>query len=216
MIRRSFLLARRPQPWRADDEAQRGRPDALALSSGSTPVATTTPGRRGARRRAPHPGARHLSRLERRAEGRPDFRGGARRGEGVVLDGGGQRLLAFRRAGHDVRLIRLTVQNYDTMDPPDARAGAAGRGDRGLGRADWQLVDCTVQRIGGRGVSMSPGMHILRGRYVDNGHIGIGGRAAGRSSRAPRSPATTRATTAPTGRAAATRMSVAICRARCR
>ncbi len=102
-------------------------------------------------------------------------------GDGVVLDGGGQRLLAFRRSeATDVQLIGLTVQNYDTMDPPDAerRAPQVAAIEASDGH-DWQLVDCTVQRIGGRGVSMSPGMHILRGRYVDNGHIGIGGRAAG-------------------------------------
>jgi hypothetical protein len=100
-------------------------------------------------------------------------------GEGAVLDGGGQRLFAFRGSAADVQLIGLTVQDYDTMDPPDSRRQA-----RQIAAIDvssghnWQLVDVTVQRIGGRGVSMSPGMHILRGRYIDNGHIGIGGRAA--------------------------------------
>lgn len=100
--------------------------------------------------------------------------------EGVVLDGAGQRLLAFRGAARDVRLIRLTVQDYVTMDPPDGqrRARQIPAIDAAQGH-DWQLLDCTVQRIGGRGVSLSPGMHILGGRYVDNGHIGIGGRAAG-------------------------------------
>ncbi len=101
--------------------------------------------------------------------------------DGVVLDGGGRRLLAFRRSpAREVQLIGLTVQAYDTMDPPDAqrRARQIPAIDAAQGR-DWQVIDCTVQRIGGRGISMSPGMHILRGRYVDNGHIGIGGRAAG-------------------------------------
>jgi hypothetical protein len=101
--------------------------------------------------------------------------------EGVVLDGGGRRLLAFRRSSaEDVQLVRLSVQAYDTMEPPNAQRQARQIPaiDAAEGR-DWQVVDCTVQRIGGRGISMSPGMHILRGRYVDNGHIGIGGRAAG-------------------------------------
>jgi len=101
--------------------------------------------------------------------------------EGVVLDGGGRRLLAFRpTTTAEVQLIGLTVQAYDTMAPPDAerRARQIPAIDAAHGR-DWQVVDCTVQRIGGRGISMSPGMHILRGRYIDNGHIGIGGRAAG-------------------------------------
>ena len=97
-----------------------------------------------------------------------------------MLDGGGRRLLAFQGSARDVQLIRLTVQDYDTMDPPDhqrrAEQIAAIEASQG---ADWQLVDCTVQRIGGRGVSLNPGMHILGGRYVDNGHIGLGGRAAG-------------------------------------
>ena len=100
-------------------------------------------------------------------------------GEGAVLDGGGQRLFAFRGRAADVQLIGLTVQDYDTMDPPDSQRQARQIAaiDVSSGR-NWQLIDLTVQRIGGRGVSMSPGMHILRGRYVDNGHIGIGGRAA--------------------------------------
>ncbi len=103
-------------------------------------------------------------------------------GEGVVLDGGGQPLQAFRRGeAQDVQLIRLTVQDYVTMDPPGgaerkARQIAAIEASNGR---NWQVVDCTVQRIGGRGISMNPGMHIRGGRYVDNGHIGIGGRAAG-------------------------------------
>jgi hypothetical protein len=102
--------------------------------------------------------------------------------DGVVLDGGGRRLQAFGRAtAADVQLIRLTVQGYDPMEPPSgamrmARQVAAIEASSGR---DWQVIDCTVQRIGGRGISMSPGMHILRGRYVDNGHIGIGGRATG-------------------------------------
>jgi hypothetical protein len=103
-------------------------------------------------------------------------------GEGVVLDGGGGRLQAFRRTDAlDVRLIRLTVQDYVTMDPPggsELKAQQFAAIEASDGR-DWQVVECTVQRIGGRGISMSPGMHILGGRYVDNGHIGIGGRAAG-------------------------------------
>jgi hypothetical protein len=103
-------------------------------------------------------------------------------GEGVVLDGGGRRLQAFRRSqAEDVQLIRLTVQDYVTMDPPggaELKARQIPAIDAADGR-NWQVVDCTVQRIGGRGISMSPGMHILRGRYIDNGHIGIGGRAAG-------------------------------------
>ncbi len=101
-------------------------------------------------------------------------------GENVVLDGGGRRLLAFRGAARDVRLLGLTVERYDTMAPPDERRQApqVGAIDAAAGR-DWQLVDCTVQRILGRGVSLCPGMHVLRGRYVDNGHIGLGGRAAG-------------------------------------
>jgi Right handed beta helix region len=100
-------------------------------------------------------------------------------GEGAVLDGGEERLFAFHGRAADVQLIGLTVQHYDTMDPPnsDGRARQIAAIDVTRGR-NWQLVDVTVQRIGGRGVSMSPGMHILRGRYVDNGHIGIGGRAA--------------------------------------
>ena len=101
--------------------------------------------------------------------------------EGVVLDGGRKRLFAFRPStAAEVQLIRLTVQAYETMDPPDAkrRARQIPAIDAAKGR-DWQVVDCTVQRIGGRGISMSPGMHILGGRYVDNGHIGIGGRASG-------------------------------------
>lgn len=100
--------------------------------------------------------------------------------DGAVLDGGGQRLQAFSGSARDLQLIRLTVENYAPMEPPDAIGRAeqipAIDGDQGT---DWQMVDCTVQRIAGRGVSMSPGMHILRGRYIDNGHIGIGGRAAG-------------------------------------
>jgi hypothetical protein len=99
----------------------------------------------------------------------------------VVLDGGGKRLLAFRPStAKDVQLIRLTVQAYDTMEPPggaELKAQQIAAIEATNGR-NWQMADCTVQRIGGRGVSMSPGMHILRGRYVDNGHIGIGGRAA--------------------------------------
>jgi hypothetical protein len=99
---------------------------------------------------------------------------------GAVLDGGGRRQLAFQGSARDVQLIRLTVQDYETMDPPDhqhrAEQIAAIEASQG---SDWQLVDCTVQRIGGRGVSLNPGMHVLRGRYVDNGHIGLGGRAAG-------------------------------------
>ena len=97
-----------------------------------------------------------------------------------MLDGGGRRLLAFQGSARDVQLIRLTVQDYDTMDPPDSqrRAEQIAAIEASQG-ADWQLVDCTVQRIGGRGVSLNPGMHILGGRYVDNGHIGLGGRAAG-------------------------------------
>jgi hypothetical protein len=100
-------------------------------------------------------------------------------GEGVVLDGGGRRLRASRRGAADVQLIGFTVQDYDVMDPPDSQRQApqAAAIDAAAGR-DWQLVDLTVRRIGGRGVSLGPGMHILRGRYVDNGHIGIGGRAA--------------------------------------
>jgi hypothetical protein len=101
-------------------------------------------------------------------------------GDSAVLDGGGRRLQAFRGSARDVRLLRLTVEAYEPMDPPDAegRAVQAAAVDGAAGE-NWQLVDCTVQRIGGRGVSLSPGMHILGGRYVDNGHIGIGGRAAG-------------------------------------
>jgi hypothetical protein len=100
-------------------------------------------------------------------------------GDGAVLDGDGQRLLAFHGSAADVQLIGLTVQGYDVMDPPDSKRQAKQIAAINVfsGR-NWQLVDMTVQRIGGRGVSMSPGMHILRGRYVDNGHIGIGGRAA--------------------------------------
>ncbi len=103
-------------------------------------------------------------------------------GDGVVLDGGGRRLLAFRRGpAEDVQLTRLTVQAYDTMDPPGgaerkARQIAAIEASNGR---NWQVVDCTVQQIGGRGLSMNPGMHVQGGRYVDNGHIGIGGRATG-------------------------------------
>jgi hypothetical protein len=100
-------------------------------------------------------------------------------GEGAVLDGGGRRLLAFHGSAAHVQLIRLTVQDYVTMDPPDSRGRARQVAALDVaGGRDWQLVDVTVTRIGGRGVSMNPGMHILRGRYVDNGHIGIGGRAA--------------------------------------
>ena len=134
-----------------------------------------------------------------------------------MLDGGGRRLRAFHGRAADVELSGLTVQDYDTMDPPDSqhRAKQIAALDVPDGR-DWQLIDLTVQRIGGRGVSMNPGMHILRGRYVDNGHIGLGGRAARPWSRAPRSRATTSAGTARTGRAAATRTSAAIFPGRCR
>jgi hypothetical protein len=99
--------------------------------------------------------------------------------EGVVLDGGGRRLLAFQGSAAEVVLSGFTVQDYDTMDPPDAQGRARQIAALNVhdGR-DWQLIDLTVQRIGGRGVSMNPGMRILRGRYVDNGHIGLGGRAA--------------------------------------
>ena len=45
-------------------------------------------------------------------------------GEGAVLDGGGQRLFAFHGRAADVQLIGLTVQAYDTMDPPDGEGRA--------------------------------------------------------------------------------------------
>lgn len=99
-------------------------------------------------------------------------------GEGVVLDGGDERLVAFHGRAQDVQLTGLTVQAYATMDPPNERGQAQQRAAIEVpeGR-NWQLVNLTVQRIGGRGVSLHQGMHVQGGRYVDNGHIAFGGRA---------------------------------------
>ena len=101
-------------------------------------------------------------------------------GDGVVLDGGDRRLLAFHGSAEDVELIGLTVQGYQTMDPPDAQHQALQIGaiEAPDGR-NWQLIDLTVQRIGGRGVSLHQGMHIRGGRYVDNGHVAVAGRGPG-------------------------------------
>lgn len=100
--------------------------------------------------------------------------------DGVVLDGGGERRLAFAGRAQDVELIGLTVQDYATMDPPDAQHQAAQIGaiEAPEGR-NWQLVDLTVRRIGGRGVTLHQGMHIRGGRYLDNGHLGVAGRGPG-------------------------------------
>jgi hypothetical protein len=99
-------------------------------------------------------------------------------GEGIVLDGEGQRLFAFHGRAQDVQLSGLSVQAYETMDPPDDRRQAQQFAALEVPWArNWQLVDVTVQRIGGRGVNLHQGMHILGGRFIDNGHIGMGGRA---------------------------------------
>ena len=100
--------------------------------------------------------------------------------QGVVLDGGGGRHFAFRGSAEDVELVGFTVQDYETMDPPGGnphppQLAAIEVPD---GR-NWQLIDLTVQRIGGRGVSLNQGMHIQGGRYIDNGHVGVAGRGPG-------------------------------------